>query len=89
MAARITLRVIPRARRNEIAGRRGEALVVRLQAPPVEGAANEALARYLADRLGVRPSQVRIVSGGKARDKVVEIEGLAQDEAERLLTDGP
>jgi hypothetical protein len=89
MTARITIRVIPRARRNEIAGRRGEALVVRLQAPPVEGAANEALARYLAGRLGVRPAQVQIVSGAKSRDKVVQVEGMAQDEAEGLLRDGP
>lgn len=85
MAATLTIRVIPRARRNEIGERRGGAIVVRLQAPPVEGAANEALAKYLASVLGVRAGDVRIVSGARSRDKVVQVEGLEQEEAERRV----
>lgn len=87
MPATLTLRIIPRARHDGIGERRGEALVVRLQAPPVEGAANEALTRYLAKVLGVRPGDVRIVSGARSRDKVVQVEGLTQEETERRLGD--
>jgi len=80
MAATLKVRVIPRAKRNEIAGRREDALVVRLTAPPVEGAANKLLRRFLAERLEVRASDVAIAAGEKSRDKVLRIEGLSQEE---------
>ena len=83
--ARLVVRVIPRAKKSEFGGMRGEAVVVRLQAPPVEGAANEALRKFLAAELGVRPGDVAIVSGERSRDKVVRIEGLAQGELETRL----
>jgi len=70
------VRVRPRASRNAIAGEREGALVVRLVAPPVEGAANEALARFLGKALGVAPSAVRIVAGATGRDKLVAVAGL-------------
>lgn len=63
----------------------GEALRVRLTAPPVEGAANRALVEFLARRLGVRRSQVRIVSGEASRDKVVAVEGLGAEEVQARL----
>ena len=75
MSVTLQIRVIPRAKKTEWGGKRGDALVVRLQAPPVEGAANEALVKFLAKEFGVRPSEVEIVSGERARDKVVRVEG--------------
>ena len=76
--AEVTLRVRvqPRASRDELAGERDGALLVRLTAPPVEGAANEALARLLGRALGTAPSAVRIVSGARGRQKRVAVRGL-------------
>lgn len=76
---RITVRLTPRASREEVVGFRDEVLVVRVSAPPVEGAANEALVRLLAKRLRVAKGAVRITTGDTSRTKVVEIDGL--DEA--------
>jgi uncharacterized protein (TIGR00251 family) len=76
LAMRIAVRVQPRARRDEIAGERGGALLVRVTAPPVDGKANEAVIRLLARRLGVPRSRVSVVRGVSARDKVIEIEGM-------------
>jgi uncharacterized protein len=72
----LKVRVQPRAARDGLAGERQGALVVRLTAPPVEGAANDALRRFLGRTLGVAPSAVRIVSGTAARDKLVAVSGL-------------
>lgn len=81
----LTLRVVPRARKSEIVGVHGEALKVRLAAPPVEGAANRALVAFLARRLGVRKQQVSITGGKRSRQKRVHVAGLTADEAlERL-----
>jgi uncharacterized protein (TIGR00251 family) len=80
MAATLRLRVIPRARRNEIAGWREGALVVRLTAPPVEGSANKALLRFLAEVLQVRLPDVTLLTGEKSREKVIRIEGLTDGE---------
>lgn len=70
---RIRVRLTPRASRDEIVGMRDGALIVRVTAPPVEGAANEALVRLLARDLAVKRTGVRIVSGATSRTKVVEI----------------
>jgi hypothetical protein len=81
----LRVRVQPRAARDGLAGEREGALVVRLTAPPVEGAANEALARFLGERLGVAPSAVRVARGATGRNKVVEVAGLdAATARERL-----
>lgn len=72
----LDVRVIPRARRTELAGTRQNALLVRLAAPPVDGAANEALVRFLADALGVSTRAIRIASGEKGREKRIVITGL-------------
>jgi uncharacterized protein len=84
-AAVLAVRIQPRASKNEIVRREGGGIKIRLTAPPVDGAANEALVRFLADALGIPRSQVEIVSGHTARDKVVRVSGIGQDEAERLL----
>lgn len=85
MSARLTLHVQPRARRTEVAGLHGAALKVRLAAPPVDGAANDELVRFVAERLGVPRRAVRLVAGAGARRKVVEVDGVAADEAVRVL----
>jgi uncharacterized protein (TIGR00251 family) len=77
-AVRLTVHVQPRASRSEIVGLHGAALKVRLQAPPVDGAANAALVALLADRLGVPRRAVRIVAGATSRSKTVEIEGTTE-----------
>lgn len=83
---RINVRVQPRASSNEIVGYRDGILRVRLQAPPVDGAANEALVRFLADEFGVPRRQVRIVSGSGSRNKIVEVEAVALPALDRLLS---
>jgi len=77
--ARLVVHVQPRARRSEAAGRHGDAWKVRLAAPPVDGAANEELVRFLAEQLGVPRRAVRITAGLTARRKTVEIDGLADE----------
>ena len=84
--ARITVKVHPRAKRSGIAGRYGDAGKLDLAAPPVDGKANEECVRFFAELAGVPRARVRIVTGLTSRIKVVEIEGVAQDELERLLT---
>lgn len=84
-AFRFRVRVQPRASRNEIAGIMDGALRIRLQAPPVDGLANEALVDFLADRLGVPRRMVRIVSGTSSRTKTVEIDGVSRDSLGRLI----
>jgi len=83
-----TVRVIPRSSRSQVAGVKGDALRVKLTAPPVEGAANEALIGFLAERLGVRKSAVSIISGEKNRSKTVRVDGVTRERVEKvLLTD--
>ena len=77
--------VQPRAPRTELAGVHGDALKVRLAAPPVDGAANEALIRFLADRLAVPRAAVRLEAGIAGRSKVVSVTGLGVEGAARLL----
>jgi uncharacterized protein (TIGR00251 family) len=68
--------VIPRAPRSRVDGERGGAILIRLAAPPVDGAANAALVAFLADALDLPQRSVTIVSGAQSRDKRVRIEGL-------------
>jgi uncharacterized protein (TIGR00251 family) len=84
-AVRIPVRAQPRASRSELAGEYDGALKIRLAAPPVEGAANEELVRFLARLLGVPKSAVRVVSGESGRNKMVEVEGVAVDDVARVL----
>jgi uncharacterized protein (TIGR00251 family) len=81
----IDVHVIPRARKSEIAGTRGEALLVRLNAPPVDGAANSELIELLATALGLSKREVSIVSGERSRTKRVRIKGRTAADVERLL----
>ena len=81
---RLAVRVIPRSSRNSIEWEQ-ETLKVRLTAPPVDGAANEALIALLAERLGLPKRSISIVSGATGRQKIVEIVGMAEEEVEKRL----
>lgn len=72
----IAVRVTPGARRSEVIAVDEARLRVRLAAPPVEGKANEALRRFLADACGVRASAVTLRRGERSRDKVVAVAGI-------------
>ena len=74
--AELRVRLQPRARREEILGERGGAVVIRVTAPPVDGKANAALCALVAKAAGVAPSRVSVVRGHAARDKVVRVEGV-------------
>ncbi len=74
----LTLHVQPGAKRTEVAGRHGEALKIRLAAPPVEGKANAELMRFLAEAFGVHARAVALVRGETSRQKVVRIESPTQ-----------
>jgi len=82
----LTLHIQPGAKKTEIAGLYGDALKIRLLAPPVDGKANAALLDFLAKRLGLAKSQVALVSGQTSRRKVVEITEDVPDLAARLQT---
>jgi uncharacterized protein (TIGR00251 family) len=82
---RLAVHVQPRASRTEVAGLHGDALKIRLAAPPVDGAANDALTRFVAERLDVPRSAVRLVAGESSRAKVVAVAGVAPAEAARRL----
>ena len=80
----VNIRVTPRASRNAIQGLFQDALKIRLQAPPVEGKANDALVRFLADALDVPPRAVAILSGDTGRNKRVLIRGVTVAQVQAL-----
>lgn len=75
----LTVRVVPRSRQNEIVGVEGDAIKIRLSAPAIEGRANDALVRFLAERLGVARSRIEIVRGESSRSKVVRVRGVSAE----------
>jgi uncharacterized protein len=88
MADGFDVKVIPRAKRDEIAGVRDGCLLVRLRAVPDGGRANEALRGLIAQRLGLRPADVELIRGSRSRRKTVRAAGLSPDEAlSRLLAE--
>ena len=84
-AITFAVRVAPRASRNAIEGAHAGALKVRLTAPPLDGRANAALRRLLADRLNVPIAAVRIVSGEKSRTKRIAVSGVSRAQANALF----
>ena len=82
----LPVRAVPRASKNEIQGVHGNALKVRLQAPPVEGKANQALIRVLSDALDIPRSQLSIASGETSRNKSVLITGISKTELLKRLS---
>lgn len=83
--ALITIRVIPRAGRTTVAGARGDALLVRLTAAPLEGAANAALVALLADTLQVPRRDVRLTAGERSRSKTVLVRGVTANTIRQRL----
>lgn len=83
-AVRFAVRVQPRSSRIGVDGVHGNALKVRVHAPPVDGAANEAVIEVLAEALGVPRRAVTIVAGQASRTKVVEVEGITANAVETL-----
>jgi uncharacterized protein (TIGR00251 family) len=83
---RFSVHAQPRASRSEVAGLHGDALKVRLAAPPLEGAANDELVAFLAKRLGVPRSAVRLVRGARARRKVVVVMGVGEEDVRALAS---
>lgn len=85
MKARLTLKIRAGARKTEFTGRLGEAWKLHVAAPPVDGKANEAIVRFLAQFCGVAAASVRIVTGLTGTTKIVEIAGLDSESLKRAI----
>jgi uncharacterized protein YggU (UPF0235/DUF167 family) len=85
-STRLSLRVLPGGRRDAVVGRYGDGWKVRVAAAPERGAANRALVRLLADALSLPERSVVVVSGHAARDKIVELRGIAPPETDGRLS---
>lgn len=81
----LTLHIQPGAKKTEVAGLYGDALKIRLAAPPVDGKANAALIEFVAERLGLAKSSVSLKSGQTSRRKVLAVDNAPADTAQRLL----
>jgi len=81
----LTLHIQPGAKKTAVAGRHGDALKIRLAAPPVDGKANAALLEFIADALGLPKAAVKLKSGHTSRRKVVEVDGATEDAMAALI----
>ena len=84
-AATLTLHIQPGAKKTEVVGLHGDALKIRLAAPPVDGKANAALLEFIADRLQLTRSAVSLIGGQTSRRKVVGLAAAPKDTEQRLL----
>ena len=84
-SVRLRIRVVPNAKKSAFAGYRDNELLLRLNAPPLDGRANKAAVEFVAEFFGVSRSSVSLVSGEKSRHKIFEIIGLGAGEIERKL----
>lgn len=85
----LTLYIQPGAKSSEISGVHGEALKIRLAAPPVEGKANQALIRFLSEKLAIPKQAITLLSGETNRNKRVQIIGLSVEAIENVLLTPP
>ena len=85
VAVTLKVRLQPRASRDGIDGLLGDALKVKVTAPPLEGRANKAVKKLLAVRLGLTPSQIEIIAGERSREKLLRISGISRAEMEKSL----
>ena len=81
----LTLHIQPGAKKTAVVGRHGDALKIRLAAPPVDGKANAALLEFIADTLGLPKAAVNLKSGHTSRRKVVEVDGATEDAMAALI----
>ena len=81
----LTLHIQPGTKKTAVAGRHGDALKIRLAAPPVDGKANAALLEFIADALGLPKAAVNLKSGHTSRRKVVEVDGATEDAMAALI----
>jgi uncharacterized protein len=81
----ILVHVQPRASRTKLVGEHGDRLKIALAAPPVDGAANDELLRFLAETLGVAKRDVELLQGATGRQKLVRVNGLSIDEVAARL----
>lgn len=79
MSVRITVKVHPRAKRTRLAGLVGDIYKIEVAAPPIEGRANEACVKFLADVLGIPKSAIRVASGTTGRVKLLDISGVSEE----------
>lgn len=84
--ATLKVRVNPRSSRNQVTGWNDGILGVKITAPPVDGAANKECIEYVADLLGVKKSQVSIISGQTSRDKALRISDISIEEINQRLS---
>jgi uncharacterized protein (TIGR00251 family) len=84
-SASIGIYVQPRASKTEVSGMHDGLMRIRLAAPPVDGAANAALVAFIAERLDIARSRVRVISGLASRRKVVRVEGMTEAAAVAAL----
>ena len=81
----LAIKAIPNAPRSEVIGWLGDALKIKIHAPPVEGRANEVLCEFLADQLELPRRAVTVVRGGTSRQKILRIDGLTLPELKSRL----
>jgi len=81
----VTLHIVPRARASAVAGTHGDAVKVRIAVPPLKGAANAELVRFLAACLGLPAGRVAITHGARGRRKTVTVSGMPSDRIRRTL----
>ena len=81
----LSLRIIPRAHKNAIQGEHGEALKIRLCAPPVDGAANAALVEFLSDHFSLPRARIQLLSGATSRNKRVLLAGCSSSSIRSIL----
>ena len=86
-SSQLKIRVIPNAKRNQLTGYREGELILRLNAPPIEGKANKAAVDFVSQYFGVPRSAVRLVGGERSRHKIFQIVGLDGGDLERKLAE--
>ena len=84
----IRVHVIPNAKIDKMVGEHGDAIKIKLRAPAVEGKANTALRRFLAEKLSIPERAIVLQHGEKSRDKVIRIDGLTEEQIRRFLMTG-
>jgi uncharacterized protein (TIGR00251 family) len=77
--ATVSVRVVPRSSKEGVAGLEGGVVRIRLNAPPVEGKANDALLRFIAKAVGVPRSRITLVTGERGRSKIVRVAGVTRE----------